>query len=133
MPIFQPNVSTLKQRRDTAGLIKLLKSKDAQTRRAAIQALGEIGAKSSTVALCKLLLSPGTYRVEQADLANALGALGDPGAVVPLLQAMVISKSREQAQLADAKSGEDPMHGGDLPIPIEWSAGCYAGKGWAVA
>lgn len=112
MPIFQPNVSTLKQRRDTAGLIKLLKSKDAQTRRAAIQALGEIGAKSSTAALCELLLSPGTDRVEQADLANALGALGDPGAVVPLLQAMVISKSREQAQLADAKSGEDPRHVG---------------------
>src|SRR5512138_364824 len=112
MPIFQPNVSTMKQKRDIAGLVKLLKSKDAQTRRAAIQALGEIGAKSSTAALCELLLSPGTDRVEQADLANALGALSDPGAVVPLLQAMVISKSREQAQLADAKSGTDPRHVG---------------------
>jgi HEAT repeat protein len=97
----------LKQKRDTAGLIKLLKSRDANSRRAAIQALGEIGAKPSTAALCELLSNAGTDRAEQVDLANALGAIGDPGAVGALLQAVVISRDRERALLADANSAAD--------------------------
>ena len=112
MPIFQPNVPTLKQKRDIAGLIKLLKSRDAHTRRAAIQALGEIGAKPSTATLCELLSSTGTDRAEQVDLANALGAIGDPGAVGALLQAVVISRDRERALLADANSAADHMRVG---------------------
>lgn len=112
MPIFQPNVSSLKDKRDIAGLVKLLKSKDGQTRRTAIQALGELGAQPSAPALCELLLRSETDSTEQADIANALGAIGDPGTVEALLRAIVKSRERERDQLAAASSAGDHSHVG---------------------
>ncbi len=112
MPIFQPSVSSLKDKRDVAGLVKLLKSKDDRTRRAAIQALGEIGAQPSTTALAELLLNNDTHHVDQVQAAQALGAILDPAAVSSLLQATTISREREQQLIASANASPDRSRAG---------------------
>lgn len=118
MPIFQPNVSSLKEKRDVVGLLKLVKSKDRRIRRAAIQALGEVGDPAAVPDLVEILLRTRSDHAERAsaahaervDAAEALGMLGDAAAVGPLLQAAATSRELELTLVASAQASPDRTH-----------------------
>ena len=97
MPLFGPNISTMKDKHDLAGLLHALKGKDARTRREAIKALGELGARSAVPALVEILLADQNDVAEKAESAEALGKIADAAAIEPLVKANEISKERERA------------------------------------
>ena len=102
MALFKPNIPALKAKRDLAGLLLILKSKDAPARRDAIKALGELGARSVVPALTQVLLADNFDVPEKADTATALGAIGDAAALDALVQAHAISFTRERALIEAA-------------------------------
>ena len=102
MALFKPNIPALKAKRDLAGLLLILKSKDAPARRDAIKALGELGARSVVPALTQVLLADNFDVPEKADTATALGAIGDAAALDALVQAHAISFTRERALIKAA-------------------------------
>lgn len=108
VPMFQPNVSTLKSKRDVAGLVRIASAKDRRTRRAAIRALGEISDKSALPTLATILRDPATHPADRAEAASAIGLIGDADGIEPLVQACALSREREQQQLARANANPDP-------------------------
>lgn len=104
MPIFQPNIASLKAKRDGAGLVRALDNKDAKVRRAAIEALGEIRSPHAVAPLCRLLLANDTDHADKIIAAAALGAIGDAAAVDALLKADTISLQRERERIAAANA-----------------------------
>lgn len=103
--MFQPNVSTLKNKRDVAGLVKIASARDRRTRRAAIRALGEIGDKSALPALTAILLDPSTHPADRVEAASAIGLVADTEGIGPLMQACATSREREKRQLDQANPG----------------------------
>jgi hypothetical protein len=84
MPLFgPPNVEKLKKRRDVEGLIQALEYKDENVRRAAADALGEIGGAE---AIPVLIQAMGDVAEVRKAAITALGKCGDTQAVEPLTQ-----------------------------------------------
>ncbi|MBI5653578.1 MAG: HEAT repeat domain-containing protein [Chloroflexi bacterium] len=102
MSLFKPNIPALKAKRDLAGLLLILKSKDALARRDAIKAFGDLGARSVVPALIQVLLADNLDVPEKADTATALGAIGDADAIDALVQANAISHTRERRMIETA-------------------------------
>lgn len=87
MPLFgPPDVKRMKEKRDTAGLIKALRDRRREVRLEAAEALGEIGDGSAVDALIETL---GDVREDvRRAAAHSLGELHDPRAVSPLIAAI---------------------------------------------
>lgn len=96
MPFFGTRVAGLKQKRDIAGLIQLLKSKDSHTRTEALQALGELGDPRAVPALGDLLAAPEQPISVLIQAANALGKIDAEATVAVLQRAVTLSRQREQ-------------------------------------
>lgn len=96
MPLFGANVAALKQKRDVAGLVQLLKSKDSRTRTDAIIALGELGDARAVSALDEFLSAPEQPIGDLLQAANALGKIDDAVTVTVLQRAVMVSRQREQ-------------------------------------
>ncbi len=111
MPILGPNISALKQKRDVAGLLKILQRDDVHARRAAIRALGEIGDRAAVSALAALLADNRHLVSEQINAAEALGKIGDPSAIDALLLANTASIERERAAIEEATAPADKPYG----------------------
>jgi HEAT repeat protein len=87
MPLFgPPNIEKLREKRDVDGLLKALVHKDAETRRKAAVALGDLGDAQAVEPLIAALKDE-DERVRMA-AAYALGKLGDSRAVEHLLPAL---------------------------------------------
>src|SRR5450759_2332909 len=88
MPLFgPPNVEKLKAKRDVKGLIKALGyQKDPAVRRAAAEALGQIGDARAVEPLIAALKDE-SWGVRRA-AAEALGQIGDARAAEPLIAAL---------------------------------------------
>ncbi len=112
--LFKPNIKRLQSKRDIPGLIQALAHKDEKTRAGAARSLGEIGDPGTITALIPLLddwselvrqaaedalvcFGPAAVEPLIAQLADdirlgsryaaeALGKLGDPRAIEPLLR-----------------------------------------------
>jgi len=87
MPLFAPNIDTLKKRRDVRALIKLLEThRSPETRLAAAHALGEIGDREAVEPLL------GTLDAANGELhlaaIVALARIGDQRAVDPLIDVL---------------------------------------------
>lgn len=107
MPIFKPNIASLKEKGDAAGLIQALKIKDTRTRCEAIKALRELGSKSAVPALTEVLLEKVGGITEKVETAEALGKIGAAAAIESLTQAIAISRERERALIDTAISSPD--------------------------
>ena len=107
MPLFPPNIAAMKERRDLAGLLIVLKSKDARARAQAVQALGELGARSALPAIAALLLSPDSKLAEKTTAAEALGSIKDDSAVDALVQEIANSRERERGTIDAAIDAPD--------------------------
>ncbi len=104
MPLFAPNIAAMKEKRDLAGLLMVLKGKEARARAQAAQALGELGARSTIPAIVELLQSPRTALMEKITAAEALGWIKDETAIDALVDAMAQSRERERASIDAATS-----------------------------
>jgi HEAT repeat protein len=107
MPFFPPNIAALKEKRDLAGLLMLLKGKDARARRAAAQALGELGARSAVSAIAELLLSSDSSLAEKITAAEALGVIKDDSVVDALVRELAHSRARERGAIDAAIESPD--------------------------
>jgi HEAT repeat protein len=107
MPLFKPNIVALKAKRDIAGLVHALQATESRTRADAVQALGELGEKKTAPALVALLLADEQQLGEKVEAADALGKIGDEGAIEPLLQAHVVSQRRERDLIDAARAAPD--------------------------
>lgn len=96
-------------------LLRLVKvTKEANVRRSAIRALGELKATSAVDELLKLSEDPNTHRIIRMNAIYALGEIGDPKAVDSLILSLYRDKAFFffQAGLALVKIGEpaiDPL------------------------
>lgn len=100
MPLFgPPDIEKMKAKKDVDGLVKALSyQKDANVRRNAVDALSEIGDRS-TVERMIPMLNDGDINVRAA-AAVGLGRLGDVSAVDPLLvafQARLVTRQGAEA------------------------------------
>lgn len=107
MPIFKPNIAALKAKRDLAGLLQALKDKDARTRREAIVAIGDLGARSFVSALVEIVLADNPGIAEKADAVEALGKIGDESVMDVLVKANVLSQERERDLIEAATTSPD--------------------------
>ena len=107
MPLFPPNIAAMKEKRDFAGLLMILKGKDVRARSAAAQALGELGARSAVPAIAELLLSPDSKLTEKTTAAEALGSIKDDSAVDALVQETAHSRARERGTIDAAIDATD--------------------------
>lgn len=107
MSFFKPNISALKAKRDVAGLLNALKGKDAQIRREAIKALGDLGARPAVPALCDILLARDVSVADQAEVADALGKQSDAASLDALAKASTLSHERERKLIEMATSSPD--------------------------
>lgn len=107
MPLFKPNLTTLKSKRDVAGLVQALKTKDARLRRDALKALGDLGDPRALAAVVQALLADEKELGDKVYAAEALGKLGDAAAIEPLVRANEISRHREQETIAAILASPD--------------------------
>lgn len=107
MPLFGPNVTALKQKRDIPALIKILQRDNVRMRREAIRALGDIGDRAAVPALTVILESDQPRGPEQIDAVQALGKIADAGTVAALVQAGAASIAREKAVIEEATAPTD--------------------------
>ncbi len=107
MPLFAPNIAAMKEKRDLAGLLMVLKGKDARARGQAAIALGELGARSTVSAIAKMLLAPDSQLAEKMSAAEALGMIKDNAAVDALVEASAQSRERERAGIDAAIESPD--------------------------
>jgi HEAT repeat protein len=110
MPIFGPNISALKQRRDVTGLLELLWSKNVRTRQEAIRALGEIGDSAAIPKLTVILIDEPRRISEHIEAARAIGKFADPSAIDALLQANAASVERENSSIERATAPKAKPH-----------------------
>jgi HEAT repeat protein len=107
MPLFAPNIAALKEKRDLAGLLMVLKGKGARARGQAATALGELGARSAVSAIAEMLLEPDNRLAEKVSAAEALGKIKDEAAVGTLVEANARSRERERAGIDAAMESPD--------------------------
>ncbi|MBM3128647.1 MAG: HEAT repeat domain-containing protein [Chloroflexi bacterium] len=107
MPILGPNIAQLQAKRDFAGLVHALKSKDIRTRCDALRALGELRDARAVPVLRDWLLADTAQATEQTEAAIALGKLGDTTMIDALFEASAISQTRERAEIAAAIASPD--------------------------
>lgn len=99
-----PNVERLKAKGDIKGLIKALGyEKDSEVRKAAAQALGEIGDTRAVEPLIEAL-NKDNWGNLVIDAAKALGELGDTRAVEPLIAILKKGSQYERIAAAEALS-----------------------------
>jgi HEAT repeat protein len=110
MPILGPNIANLQARRDIAGLIQASKSKDLRTRCAALHALGELRDPRALPMLNDCLFSLASQTPEKTEAAEALGKLGDAGAMEALFRANEISRERERREIDDTIATPDKTY-----------------------
>jgi len=128
MALFKPNIAALKNKRDLAGLLTVLKGKDGALRREAIKAFGELGARAVVPALCEIVLARAATGGEQMDAVEALGKIGDPAACDALMQASALSHERERALIEQATTATDRRyHEGYYITQIATSEYLYRG------
>jgi HEAT repeat protein len=102
MPLFGPNIAAMKEKHDLAGLLMVLKGKDARARVQAAKALGELGARSAVPAIAELLLTTNDSIAEKTSAAEALGSIKDEDAIDALMQAANASREREHGAINTA-------------------------------
>jgi len=107
MPLFGPNIAAMKEKRDLAGLLMVLKGKDARARAEAARALGELGARSTMSAIAELLLAEDNSLAEKTTAAEALGLINDEAAIDALAQATDASRERERGAINAAIDSPD--------------------------
>lgn len=110
MPLFGSNIETLKEKRDLAGLLMVLKGNDARARAEAAHALGELGARSMVPAIAALLLTADNSLAEKTSAAEALGLIQDEAALDALLDAAAQSREREHASIDTATASTDRQY-----------------------
>lgn len=81
------NVRVMENRKDIDGLLAALKTRDANIRRKAINALGRIGDERAIMPLINALNTEVAFAVK-IDAVKALGNLGDERAIQPLTRAL---------------------------------------------
>lgn len=107
MPLFAPNIAAMKEKRDLAGLLMVLKGKDARARGQAAKALGELGARSTVSAITELLLAADNKLGEKTSAADALGMIKDDAAIDALVNAAAKSRERERGDINAAINSSD--------------------------
>jgi len=107
MPLFGANIAAMKEKRDLAGLLMVLKGKDARARGQAAIALGELGARSTVSAIAELLLARDSALAEKTAAAEALGMIKDEAAIDVLVDANAQSRERERAGIDAAMESTD--------------------------
>lgn len=107
MPVLGSNIANLQAKRNMAGLIHALKSKDIRTRCAALYALGDLGDQRALPVLRDWLLADTSQTPEKTEAAEALGKLGDATMIDALFQASETSRARERAEIDAAIATPD--------------------------
>jgi HEAT repeat protein len=110
MPILGPNVAQLHAKRDIAGLIRALQSKDVRTRCAVLSALGELRDPRALPVLRDWLLAETTTIAEKIQAAEGLGKLGDASAIDALFLANEQSQTRERREIDAALAVSDKTY-----------------------
>ena len=110
MALFGPNIAAMKEKRDLAGLVLLLKGKDVRARTQAVKALGELRARSAVSAIGDLLLAGDSSIMEKTTAAEALGLIRDEAAIDALGQAAATSREREHDTINAAVDSTDRQH-----------------------
>ena len=110
MPILRPNIANLQAKRDVAGLIQTLKSKDIRTRCAALHALGELRDPRALPVLKDWLFANASQTPEKTEAAEALGKLGDANTLEVLLKANELSQARERQEIERALAVPDKVY-----------------------
>ena len=110
MPLFGPNIAAMKDKRDLAGLVLALKNKDARAHTQAMQALGELRAKTAVPAIEEFLLAPDSSIAERTTAADALGMIQDEAALDALTQAAAASRERERGDINAAINSTDRQY-----------------------
>ncbi len=115
MPLFEaPNqhVELLERVHDVSGLVGLLQTGNAYTRREAAKALGELQAQQATEALiCALKDQDLIVRYWAAD---SLGKIGDERAIAPLVEALeygnrdLVEAAKLAVEKIRVKNGQRP-------------------------
>ncbi len=116
MSLFGPNIANLKAKRDVAGLLHALKSKDTFTRGQALLALGELGDARAAPAIADWLLAKESTVHEEIAAVDALRKLGNPGVADALVRACAISQQREQELIADTLKQPDKAYRAEFYI-----------------
>ncbi len=109
MPILKPNLAAMQAKRDTAGLVQLLKSKACHTRVEAVHALAEIGDPKSIPAIAELLLAAANP-LEQVEIAEGLGKIASADAIEPLVKTIALSRERERVTIDAAIASPDRQY-----------------------
>jgi HEAT repeat protein len=86
MRLFKPNIKKMKYLEDVAGLIKAMDDDEWEIRVSAIEALGELKVKRSIAPLIEVLKKK--IPLESARAAYALGEIGGPQVVQPLIDSL---------------------------------------------
>jgi hypothetical protein len=95
----KPDIETLKARKDTAGLIRALRSRDTEVQVGAAKALGTLGPD----ALDKLETALGTRnKTVKLGIIGALSEIGSPRSIAPLKRALTDENSEVRWQAAIA-------------------------------
>ena len=102
MSILGPNIANLQAKRDVAGLVQALKSRDIRTRCAALHVLGELRDPRALPVLHDWLFANGSQTPEKTEAAEALGKLGDASTIDALFKANAISRERERQEIDDS-------------------------------
>ncbi|MCX7840135.1 MAG: HEAT repeat domain-containing protein [Anaerolineae bacterium] len=99
MPLLGPNIPQLQAKRDVAGLVRALQSKDVRTRCDALRALGELREPRAFPILRDCLLAETTTTPEKIQAAEALGQLGDTSAIDALFLASEQNLTLEEREI----------------------------------
>ena len=106
MPLFKPNISAMKHKRDIQALLETMQTKDASIRREARQAIIEIG-KPALPTLFAVLTNERVTAPVQMDVAEILPALHDDTCIEAMLRAVEMSRAREVATIEQTTSASD--------------------------
>jgi HEAT repeat protein len=109
MPLFKPNISAMKHKRDIQALLETLQIKDAVIHREAMQALVEI-AKPALESLTAILVNERIAASVQTDVAEILGTIRDESCIDALMRAVEMSRAREVTTIEQTTSALDRVY-----------------------
>jgi HEAT repeat protein len=109
MPLFKPNISALKQKRDIHALLETMRTQDPHLRREAMRAIIDIG-KPALAALDGVLINEHIAAAIQTDVVEILVAIRDASSIEALLRAVDMSRKREVTAIEQTTSASDRVY-----------------------